>query len=64
MSLVIKFYRGCMFHDGRETFGRFRRKSDAIWDDLCKQCFLNARGSRDFLEVFELREGVADELGK
>ena len=53
-SIAIKFYRGCIFHNGRKTFGRFRRKGDSIWEDLCEECYGKASGSAEFLAYFEV----------
>jgi len=53
-SISIKFYHGCIFHDGRKTFGKFRRKGDSIGEDLCEECYGKASGSAEFLAHFEV----------
>jgi len=54
-SIAIKFYRGCIFHNGRKTYGRFRRRSSGEdWEDLCKECFIKANRSPSFRAVYEL----------
>jgi len=53
-SIAIKFYRGCIFHNGRKTFGKFRRKGDSIWENVCEECYGKASRSSEFLTHYEL----------
>jgi len=54
ISIAIKFYRGCIFHNGRTTFARCRRKGDSTWDDLCEECYRKAVSSSIFLAYYEV----------
>ena len=57
-SVTMKFYHGCIFHNGREIYGRFRRKGDLIWEDLCKECFIKANCSPSFRAAYELERAT------
>jgi len=55
-GIVIKFYRGCIFHNRRKSYGRFRRGgTEEDWESLCKECFIKANRSPSFRAVYELR---------
>jgi len=53
-SITLKFYKGCIFHNGRKTYGRFRTKDHESWEDLCEECYTKMSQSSEFLKEHDL----------